>query len=132
MQLFEESASSSGTSSGRRARYETASRKHHDHLIDVETGNVIEFVGDELESIQKRIVEKPGSASSIIGWSSTASPSTATAELDPPARIPIGARVALVLLFLACAPLHLAAKWKTGRSTRPPRFLAAAAWIVGA
>src|SRR6478609_11920477 len=32
-----------------RARYEPAPESHHDHLIDVETGNVIEFVDDELE-----------------------------------------------------------------------------------
>ncbi len=36
------------------------------------------------------------------------------------------------MLFLACAPLHLAAKLATGRSPWPRRFLAAAAWIVGA
>ena len=38
-----------------RSRYEAASETHHDHLIDVETGNVIEFVDDELEELQKRI-----------------------------------------------------------------------------
>ena len=43
-----------------RSRYEAASEAHHDHLIDVETGNVIEFVDDELESLQKRIAEKLG------------------------------------------------------------------------
>ena len=43
-----------------RSRYEAASETHHDHLIDVETGNVIEFVDDELESLQKRIAEKLG------------------------------------------------------------------------
>ena len=36
------------------------------------------------------------------------------------------------MLFLACAPLHLAAKLATGRSRWPQRFLAAAAWLVGA
>ena len=40
--------------------------------------------------------------------------------------------LALVLFFLAVAPLHLAAKWVTGRSPWPRRFLAGTAWIVGA
>jgi len=43
-----------------RSRYEAASDAHHDHLIDVETGSVIEFVDEELESLQKRIAEKLG------------------------------------------------------------------------
>ena len=43
-----------------RARYEAASDEHHDHLIDVETGNVVEFVDEELEALQKRIAEKLG------------------------------------------------------------------------
>ncbi|MEZ5654425.1 MAG: Fur family transcriptional regulator [Sphingobium sp.] len=43
-----------------RARYEAAPEAHHDHLIDVETGNVIEFVDPELESLQKQIAEKLG------------------------------------------------------------------------
>jgi len=43
-----------------RSRYEAASDEHHDHLIDVETGKVIEFVDDELESLQRRIAEKLG------------------------------------------------------------------------
>ena len=43
-----------------RSRYEAASESHHDHLIDVETGNVIEFVDEELEVLQKRIAEKLG------------------------------------------------------------------------
>jgi Fur family ferric uptake transcriptional regulator len=43
-----------------RSRYEAASDAHHDHLIDVETGDVIEFVDDELEALQKRIAEKLG------------------------------------------------------------------------
>jgi len=36
------------------------SENHHDHLIDVETGKVIEFADDELEALQKRIAEKLG------------------------------------------------------------------------
>ena len=43
-----------------RSRYEAASDAHHDHLIDVETGNVIEFVDEELESLQRKIAEKLG------------------------------------------------------------------------
>jgi Fur family ferric uptake transcriptional regulator len=43
-----------------RSRYEAASDAHHDHLIDVETGNVIEFVDEELEMLQRRIAEKLG------------------------------------------------------------------------
>ena len=43
-----------------RSRYEAASDAHHDHLIDVETGKVIEFVDDELETLQRRIAEKLG------------------------------------------------------------------------
>jgi Fur family ferric uptake transcriptional regulator len=43
-----------------RSRYEAASDAHHDHLIDVETGSVIEFVDEELESLQRKIAEKLG------------------------------------------------------------------------
>ena len=43
-----------------RSRYEAASDAHHDHLIDVETGKVIEFVDEELEMLQRRIAEKLG------------------------------------------------------------------------
>ncbi|WP_341713817.1 Fur family transcriptional regulator [Erythrobacter sp.] len=43
-----------------RARYEAAPEAHHDHLIDVETGKVIEFVDPEVEALQKQIAEKLG------------------------------------------------------------------------
>jgi Fur family transcriptional regulator, ferric uptake regulator len=43
-----------------RARYEAATEMHHDHLIDVETGTVLEFVDDELEALQRRIAERLG------------------------------------------------------------------------
>src|SRR5215217_6048002 len=43
-----------------RARYEAAAETHHDHLINVETGEVIEFVDSELEELQRRIAEKLG------------------------------------------------------------------------
>ena len=43
-----------------RSRYEAASETHHDHLIDVETGNVIEFADEELEELQRRIADRLG------------------------------------------------------------------------
>ena len=43
-----------------RARYEAAADAHHDHLIDVESGRVIEFVDPELEDLQRRIAERLG------------------------------------------------------------------------
>ena len=43
-----------------RARYETADREHHDHLIDVHSGEVIEFVDPEIEALQERIAKKLG------------------------------------------------------------------------
>ena len=43
-----------------RARYETADDDHHDHLIDVTSGEVIECVDDEIEELQKRIAAKLG------------------------------------------------------------------------
>ena len=42
-----------------RARYEE-SGKHHEHLIDVETGEVIEFIDEELEELKKQIASKLG------------------------------------------------------------------------
>jgi Fur family ferric uptake transcriptional regulator len=43
-----------------RARYEDAERDHHDHLIDVNTGQVIEFVDPEIEDLQERIAARLG------------------------------------------------------------------------
>ncbi|PRY78795.1 Fur family ferric uptake transcriptional regulator [Yoonia maritima] len=43
-----------------RARYETADRDHHDHLIDMHTGEVIEFLDPEIEALQERIATKLG------------------------------------------------------------------------
>ena len=43
-----------------RARYEAASEAHHDHLINLDSGEVLEFVDDELEALQKRIAERMG------------------------------------------------------------------------
>ena len=45
---------------GGRSRYETASDAHHDHLIDIESGRVIEFHDAELEELQRRIAERLG------------------------------------------------------------------------
>lgn len=43
-----------------RARYEDAEREHHDHLIDMNSGEVIEFVDTEIEALQEKIAEKLG------------------------------------------------------------------------
>lgn len=43
-----------------RARYEDADRDHHDHLIDLHSGEVIEFVNEEIEALQEKIARKLG------------------------------------------------------------------------
>lgn len=43
-----------------RARYEEVSEEHHDHLIDLKTGKVIEFSNQEIELLQKEIAKKLG------------------------------------------------------------------------
>lgn len=43
-----------------RARYETSDRDHHDHLIDMNSGEVIEFVDPEIEELQDRIAARLG------------------------------------------------------------------------
>ena len=45
---------------GGKARYEEVSEGHHDHLIDVNTGEIIEFVDEEIEELQKKVAEKYG------------------------------------------------------------------------
>ena len=45
---------------GGKARYEELSESHHDHLIDVKTGEIIEFVNQEIENLQKKVAEKYG------------------------------------------------------------------------
>ena len=45
---------------GTKARYEEASQEHHDHLIDVNTGEIIEFVNDDIEKLQQKVAEKLG------------------------------------------------------------------------
>jgi len=43
-----------------RARYESADRDHHDHLIDMNTGKVVEFLDPEIEALQEKIARKLG------------------------------------------------------------------------
>jgi Fur family ferric uptake transcriptional regulator len=43
-----------------RGRYETAARTHHDHLIDLETGRVIEFSNEQIERLQQRVAQELG------------------------------------------------------------------------
>ena len=61
VRLFEESGILAKHAFGDgRARYETSDRDHHDHLIDLTTGEVIEFLDPEIEALQERIAEKLG------------------------------------------------------------------------
>jgi len=45
---------------GSKARYEELNEGHHDHLIDIKTGEIIEFVDNEIEVLQKKVAEKYG------------------------------------------------------------------------
>ena len=45
---------------GGKARYEAMIESHHDHLIDIKTGEIIEFVDDDIEKLQKKVAEKYG------------------------------------------------------------------------
>ena len=45
---------------GGKARYEQLMEDHHDHLIDVKSGEIIEFVDNEIEKLQKKVAEKYG------------------------------------------------------------------------
>ena len=45
---------------GGKARYEAMIESHHDHLIDVKSGEIIEFVDEEIENLQKKVAEKYG------------------------------------------------------------------------
>ena len=61
VKLFEESGIvAKHDFKGGKARYEELSESHHDHLIDVKTGEIIEFVDDEIEKLQKKVAEKYG------------------------------------------------------------------------
>ena len=45
---------------GNTARYEQTTIDHHDHLIDINTGEIIEFVDEDIEKLQKKVAEKLG------------------------------------------------------------------------
>ena len=45
---------------GGKARYEAMIESHHDHLIDVKSGEIIEFVDEEIENLKKKLAEKYG------------------------------------------------------------------------
>ena len=45
---------------GTKARYEKAPSEHHDHLIDINTGEIIEFVNEDIEKLQKEVAAKFG------------------------------------------------------------------------
>jgi Fur family transcriptional regulator, ferric uptake regulator len=61
VRLFEEASILSRHDFGDgRARYEEAPEEHHDHLIDIQSGKVVEFHNDEIEELQRKIAEKAG------------------------------------------------------------------------
>ena len=45
---------------GTKARYEQTTQEHHDHLIDINTGEITEFVNEDIEKLQKQVAEKLG------------------------------------------------------------------------
>ena len=45
---------------GTKARYEQAPEEHHDHLIDINTGEITEFVNEDIEKLQQQVAEKLG------------------------------------------------------------------------
>ena len=61
VKLFEESGIlTKHDFKGGKARYEELSEQHHDHLIDIKTGEIIEFVDDDIEKLQKKVADKFG------------------------------------------------------------------------
>ena len=61
VKLFEESGILEKLEFGDgRARYEDAERVHHDHLIDMNSGEVIEFIDPDIEALQEKIAERLG------------------------------------------------------------------------
>tara|TARA_B100001250_G_scaffold302752_1_gene264497 strand:- start:807 stop:1214 length:408 start_codon:yes stop_codon:yes gene_type:complete len=61
VKLFEESGIvTKHDFKGGKARYEELSESHHDHLIDIKTGEIIEFVDEEIENLQKKVADKYG------------------------------------------------------------------------
>ena len=51
---------------GGKARYEAMIESHHDHLIDIKSGEIIEFVDEEIEELQKKVAKKYGYKLSLI------------------------------------------------------------------
>ena len=45
---------------GNKARYEQAPHDHHDHLIDINTGEITEFVDEDIDKLKKKVAEKLG------------------------------------------------------------------------
>ena len=45
---------------GNKSRYEQTTQEHHDHLIDINTGEITEFVNEDIEKLQKQVAEKLG------------------------------------------------------------------------
>ena len=61
VKLFEESGIvAKHDFKGNKARYEETTQEHHDHLIDINTGEIMEFVNDDIEKLQKKVAEKLG------------------------------------------------------------------------
>ena len=61
VKLFEESGIvAKHDFKGNKARYEQTTQEHHDHLIDINTGEITEFVNDDIEKLQKKVAEKLG------------------------------------------------------------------------
>ena len=61
VKLFEESGIiAKHDFKGNKARYEEATQEHHDHLIDVNTGEITEFVNEDIKKLQKQVAEKLG------------------------------------------------------------------------
>ena len=61
VKLFEESGIlTKHEFKGGKARYEELNESHHDHLIDIKSGKIIEFVDEEIEKLQKKVADKYG------------------------------------------------------------------------
>jgi Fur family transcriptional regulator, ferric uptake regulator len=61
VKLFEESGIvAKHDFKGNKARYEESTQEHHDHLIDINTGEITEFVNHDIEKLQKEVAEKLG------------------------------------------------------------------------
>jgi len=61
VKLFEEAGIvSKHDFKGNKSRYEQSSEEHHDHLIDINSGEITEFVNEKIEKLQKEVAEKLG------------------------------------------------------------------------